>query len=107
MTGTEFQKRILKSEYSQRELARRWDVSHTTIQRECGRDEVRGHFRDAILRVTENDGEKGPSPAVARGCVQAKSHLVDALEAANPVQAYTLLNQAIQTLDEAVPEGDT
>jgi hypothetical protein len=39
--------------------------------------------------------------------VQAKSHLVDALEAANPAQAYTLLNQAIQTLDDAVLEGDT
>lgn len=56
MTGEEFQDRIQQSEYSQRELAKRWGVSHTTIQRECARDEVRGLYRDAILRVTEDDG---------------------------------------------------
>jgi IS30 family transposase len=56
MTGSEFRKRIEASEYSQRELARRWNVSHTTIQRECEREKVRGLYRDAILRVTEDDG---------------------------------------------------
>jgi IS30 family transposase len=54
MTGTEFRERIEASEYSQRELAKRWGVSHTTIQRECDRDEVRGLYRDAIKQITEN-----------------------------------------------------
>jgi hypothetical protein len=67
MTGTEFQERIEASEYSQREIADRWGVSHTTIQRECDRDEVRGLYRDAIIRLTKFDGENGPSSPVAEG----------------------------------------
>jgi len=55
--------------------------------------------------VLENGS--GPASGEMASCMQAKSHLVDALEAANPAQAYTLLNQAIQTLDDAIPEGDT
>lgn len=53
MTGDEFRECIEASEYSQRRLADRWDVSHTTIQRECARETVRGLYRDAILCVTE------------------------------------------------------
>lgn len=51
MTGHEFQQIIDRSEYSQRQLAERWGVSHTTIQRECRRSEVRGLYRDAIREV--------------------------------------------------------
>lgn len=65
MTGQQFQKRIEESAYSQRQLAECWGVSHTTIQRECRREEVRGLYRDAILRVTENGSAKGPSSPVA------------------------------------------
>lgn len=51
MTGTEFQQIIEEGPYSQRQLADRWGVSHTTIQRECRREEVRGLYRDAIRQV--------------------------------------------------------
>ena len=51
MTGQQFQKCIEQSGYSQRQLAKRWGVSHTTIQRECRREEVRGLYRDAIRQV--------------------------------------------------------
>jgi IS30 family transposase len=51
MTGQQFQKCIEQSGYSQRQLAERWGVSHTTIQRECRREEVRGLYRDAIRQV--------------------------------------------------------
>jgi len=63
--------------------------------------------RDENGELVPEENGNGPGSPVARSCAQAKSHLVDALEAANPAQAYMLLNQAIQTLDEAVPEGDT
>jgi len=55
MTGQQFQKRIEGSGYSQRQLAERWGVSHTTIQRECRRDEVRGLYRDAIRQVRREE----------------------------------------------------
>jgi len=51
MTGQQFQEYISDSGYSQRELAERWGVSHTTIQRECRREKVRGLYRDAIRQV--------------------------------------------------------
>lgn len=59
MTGQQFRDRIQRSGYSQRELADRWGVSHTTIQRECAREQVRGLYRDAILHVTETSN---PAP---------------------------------------------
>jgi IS30 family transposase len=55
MTGDEFQQKVEDSGYSQRQLAERWGVSHTTIQRECRRDEVRGLYRDAIWQVREEE----------------------------------------------------
>jgi IS30 family transposase len=58
MTGDEFQALIEGSEYSQRQLAERWGVSHTTIQRECAREKVRGLYRDAIRQVTRLSGKQ-------------------------------------------------
>jgi len=55
MTGQQFREAIDRSEYSQRELAKRWGVSHTTIQRECNRDEVRGLYADAIRQVMREE----------------------------------------------------
>lgn len=51
MTGTEFRKRIKRTGLSRRQLAKRWGVAHTTVNDECKKDEVRGLYRDAILRV--------------------------------------------------------
>jgi len=55
MTGQQFREAIDRSEYSQRELAKRWGVSHTTIQRECNRDAVRGLYADAIRQVMREE----------------------------------------------------
>lgn len=52
MTGDQFQKHIEEdTPYSQRQLAERWGVSHTTIQRVCDKEEVRGLYADAIRQV--------------------------------------------------------
>jgi len=51
MTGTEFQDCIERTGLSRRRLAERWGVSHTTVNDETRKDEVRGLYRDAILRV--------------------------------------------------------
>jgi len=53
MTGTEFQSIIERTGHSVRSLADRWGVGRSTISRECQRDEVRGLYRDAILRVLD------------------------------------------------------
>jgi len=51
MTGTEFQSIIERIGLSRRQLAKRWGVAHTTVNDECKKSEVRGLYRDAILRV--------------------------------------------------------
>jgi len=56
MTGDEFQEKVEDSGYSQRQLAERWGVSHTTIQRVCQAQEVRGLYADAIRQVTVGEG---------------------------------------------------
>ena len=56
MPGEQFQKRIEESGYSQRQLAERWGVSHTTIQRVCQAQEVRGLYADAIRQVYTKRG---------------------------------------------------
>jgi len=55
MTGKQFQKRIEESGYSQRQLAKRWGVAHTTVNDECQKDEVRGLYRDAIRQVRREE----------------------------------------------------
>jgi transposase len=56
MTGDEFQQKVEDSGYSQRHLAERWGVSHTTIQRVCQAQEVRGLYADAIRQVYTKRG---------------------------------------------------
>jgi transcriptional regulator with XRE-family HTH domain len=51
MTGDEFQQKLEEAGYSQRQLAERWGVSHTTIQRVRQAQEVRGLYADAIRHV--------------------------------------------------------
>jgi len=53
MTGTEFQDCIERTGFSRRQLAERWGVSHTTVNDETRKDEVRGLYRDAIMRVLD------------------------------------------------------
>jgi len=57
MTGTEFEEKIERSGFSRRLLAQRWGVSHTTVNEETRKEEVRGLYRDAILRVLDEIGE--------------------------------------------------
>jgi transposase len=56
MTGKEFQEKLKETGYSQRQLAERWGVSHTTIQRVCQAQEVRGLYADAIRQVYTKRG---------------------------------------------------
>jgi len=58
MTGTEFQSIIERTSLSRRQLAKRWGVAHTTVNDECKKDEVRGLYRDAILRVLDEVKEE-------------------------------------------------
>jgi len=56
MTGDEFQQKLEETGYSQRQLAERWSVSHTTIQRVCQAQEVRGLYADAIRQACTQRG---------------------------------------------------
>lgn len=56
MTGAEFQEKLEETGYSQRQIADRWGVSHTTIQRVCQAQEVRGLYADAIRQVYTKRG---------------------------------------------------
>ena len=58
MTGTEFRDAIERTGLSRRQLAERWGVSHTTVNDETRKDEVRGLYRDAILRVLDEVEEE-------------------------------------------------
>jgi len=58
MTGAEFQNTIERTGLSRRQLAERWGVAHTTVNDECKKDEVRGLYRDAILRVLDEVGKQ-------------------------------------------------
>ena len=58
MTGTEFRDAIERTGLSRRQLAERWGVSHTTVNDETRKDEVRGLYRDAILRVLDEIEEE-------------------------------------------------
>lgn len=51
MTSDQFRNHIERTGLSRRQLAKRWGVAHTTVNDECKKDEVRGLYRDAILRV--------------------------------------------------------
>jgi len=55
MTGTEFRDAIERTGLSRRQLAKRWGVSHTTVNDECQKDDVRGLYRDAILQVLQEE----------------------------------------------------
>jgi transposase len=58
MTGTEFRDAIERTGLSRRQMAERWGVSHTTVNDETRKDEVRGLYRDAILRVLDEVEEE-------------------------------------------------
>jgi len=53
MTGDQFREHLERTGLSRRQLAKRWGVAHTTVNDECKKDDVRGLYRDAILRVLE------------------------------------------------------
>jgi len=58
MTGDQFRNRIERTGLSPHDLSDRWGVSHTVIYDECKKDEVRGLYRDAILRVLDEVEEE-------------------------------------------------
>jgi len=58
MTGDQFRNHIERTGLSRRQLAKRWGVAHTTVNDECKKDEVRGLYRDAILRVLDEVEEE-------------------------------------------------
>ena len=55
MSGDQFRDAIERAGLSRRQLAERWGVSHTTVNDECQKREVRGLYRDAILQVLQEE----------------------------------------------------
>jgi hypothetical protein len=67
MTGDEFQKLRKRTGHTLRSLQDRWGVDYRTVHAEEQKDEVRGLYADALIRVAQAEDVEIPPSCSGEG----------------------------------------
>jgi len=67
MTGTEFQKLRKRTGHTLRSLAERWGINFRTVHAEEKKNEVRGLYADALIRVAQAEDAEIPDSVQSEG----------------------------------------